>query len=172
MEKFNALFGHVQMVKTGTVHVEALNSKQDVYLAKLKNKTAGKMALIAFVPHAKNSLEYSIISQLKWSVVNVRTYPTEKMYANALRKVAGDQQISELEPQPIESVNWGNQDDALLKSVKQTKTYSTYSSEGSNIEYEVTLHSQHSDNRFGSELETEIELIPALQTNNFTLRRL
>ena len=49
--------GHVQMVKAGTVQVEALNSKQDVYIAKLKNKTSAKMALIAFVPYAKNSLD-------------------------------------------------------------------------------------------------------------------
>ena len=94
------------------------------------------------------------------------------MYANALRVVASDKQISDLLPQPIESVNWGNEDDVLLTTVKASKTFSTYApANDSHLEFEVTLHSQHTDNKFGSELEAEIELIPALQTNNFTLKR-
>lgn len=168
MEKINALIGHVQVFKAGTVLVQALGQKQDVYIAKLKNDTTNKIALIAFVPSEKTSLQYNVVSQLKWSSLHVRSYTTEKNFLQAMKKVASDSQIAELETQQVPFVDWGNQDDVVLVTKVANKSNSVYEAD---LPYVVTLHSQYSDNKFGTELEHEIELIPALQTYNFSLSK-
>lgn len=168
MDKVGALFGNIQVFKTGTVFIEKLNQKQDVYVAKLKNSTTNKIGLIVFVPHNRAAMQYSVVKQLDWSSFHVRSYATEKNFIQAMKKIANEEQVYGLDYQPIPNVDWGNDQDVVLTTQIAKPSSSVYDGD---VPFAVTLHSAYSDNKFGSELEHEIELIPALQTYNFTLSK-
>lgn len=166
MDKVNSLLGNIQMTKVNSVQVAAIDQRQDVYLAKINNGTVDKIGVIAMVPHSEQALSYNVLAQIPWHSLHVRSYNSEKLFVQALKKIASENQLMDLEPQSVARVDWGNDDDVELVTDRITVTSSTYNAP---LPFKVTLHSQYTENKFGHELENVIEFIPALQTYNFTL---
>lgn len=170
MEDVNKLFGRVQLQKVRTCKVEALGAEQDAYIAKLNNGTTDKIAVIAMVPHTGSGLPMAPLAELNWTSLHVRSYSSTSTLETSLASVAEKVVVNALSVQKIASPNWGDKPDVELHAIKVASSATTYGSHNP-LGFNVTLHSVYKDNKHGSELENEIELIPALLTYNFTLVR-
>lgn len=170
MNEVNKLFGAVQLQKVGTCKVEALSSMQDAYVAKVNNGSTSKIAVIAMAPHSANSLNIQPLSQLDWSSLHVRSYSSKKMLEASLKDLVSKEVLSQLQIQKVTSPNWGDEPDMELTAVNVTSSNTTYKSSAA-LPFKVTLHSVYKDNKHGTELENDIEYIPALLTYNFTLQK-
>lgn len=170
MDKVNNLFGNVQMQKVSASKVEALGSIQDVYIAKVNNGTTDKICVIALAPRKSSSTSMSPLSQIDWSSLHVRSYKSLKQMNASLKTVASKEQLENLSVQQIRFPDWGNDEDVILTSAHVNTSGTTYQTESS-LPFTITLKSVYTNNKRGNELETQIELIPALQTFNFVLEK-
>lgn len=165
MEEVDKLFGKLQMHCVGTFQVQALGDTQEVFLAQINNGTTDRILAVAMGPVSSNKCVIQPLSQVKWHSLTVRSFASSEGI-NSILKTLKVSQADLPSSQKLGGVNWGDADDYLLTAVKSDKSSKTYSSD---VPYVVTLHSTSKDNKYGNELETKIELIPALQTMNFTL---
>lgn len=167
MEEVNQLFGQLQMSHVGTFHVAAANTAQDVFVARINNGTLDQVVAIAMVPQNNNNLHLQPLSQLKWDSLHVRSYKSNQDLKNAMQPM--NVNINALPAtQRLPRVDWGNKPDVVLNAIKVEKQYNTYKAE-QKLPFKVTLHSVNTENKHGNEIERSLELIPALETCNFTL---
>ena len=165
MEEVDKLFGKLQMHCVGTFKVQAAGDTQEAFLAQINNGTTDRIVAIALGPVSGNKCVMQPLSQVKWHSLTVRSFASSEGVASVLKTLGVPMENLPVS-QKLTAVNWGDAEDYLLTAAKSDKTSKTYTS---NIPYVVTLHSTSKDNKYGNELETKIELIPALQTMNFTL---
>ena len=170
MEQVNKLFGAVQIQKVCTCKVEALGAQQDAYVAKLNNGTTDQIAMIAMVPHDDSAMSLQVLSQVNWDSLHVRSYTSKSSLEASLAAIASKEVLAELQTQIIVTPDWGNDRDLELNAIKATSSCTTYGCDAQ-LPFAVTLHSIYSDNKHGTELENDIEFIPALTTYNFTLTK-
>lgn len=165
MEEVEKLFGKLQMHCVGSFKVQAANDNQEAFLAQVNNGTTDRILAIALGPISGNKCVMQPLSQVNWTSLTVRSFSSSEGI-NSVLKTLGVPLENLPASQKLNPVNWGDAADHLLTAVKTDKTCKTYSAD---LPYIVTLHSTSRDNKYGNELEPRIELIPALQTMNFTL---
>lgn len=159
------------MTQANICEIPALGKKQQAFIARLNNGTVDPIAAIAMVSVDTEALPIMPLSHLNWESLHIRTYPSQEKQKNTLRSVADEKLLSQLTVQRLGGVDWGNDHDVELVSESSTQTRTSYKTRSSNEElpFVLTLHSTSSESRGGNDLEQSIELIPALQTFNFTL---
>lgn len=168
MEKVNLLFGDLKVKKLGTFHVETVNRPMDVFGTKIITANTDHIGMIVMTPHQGGERTTVKFDQLDWYSLHVRTYGSRSDLENAFKKVAQGNKIKQLISQKVKNPAWTDEADIELKAVRATNTTREYDSNVA-IPFKVTLHSVNAAGPNDSDLEREIELIPALQTMNFTL---
>ncbi len=173
MDRVNKLFGALKAEKVGTFQIEALHQLCDVFLARIKNQTSDAISVIVMTPHNPSSMNEVKIANINWTLFSVRSYSSKKVMTKALAKVTDAKTLERNNPQFMQAIEWDIVQDFELFADREWNDRTSYVSSEASVPYTVTLHSARNieSNRHGTELETAIELIPALKTLNFTLIR-
>lgn len=167
MEKVKKAFGSLQMTCVGDVKVQAQGTTQKAYVAKVNNGTTDRVIAIALCSDSGRACNIQPMSQLTWDSFHVRSFTSSGQMASVLRSLNVNPEDLP-QPQKLVGANWGNQDDIVLRAEIHNDKSKTYSSD-ENLPFTVTLHTNEVTNGHGNSLEVAIELIPAIQTCNFSL---
>tara|TARA_R110001632_G_scaffold225762_4_gene358949 strand:+ start:861 stop:1352 length:492 start_codon:yes stop_codon:yes gene_type:complete len=162
MEKVNIMFGSLKVKKMGTFNIEAKNQAMDIFVTKVINGTTDHIGLIAMAPHQGGDRDEVQLSQLNWEDLHVRSYLDRSELENAFKKLT-EGKLGQLLSQRIKNPKWSNADDIVLSVSGTHGSKKEYQSK-SNIPFKVILHN-------ASDIDRQVELIPALQTFDFTLIR-
>lgn len=165
MNHLETIFGPLHMTKVATVNVEALGKVQDIYMAKIKPKTTDSTIAMAMVDQGEKSSTLVLLRELQWNVLSVRTYPNHQAMTEAVHKIVSKQVISKLDTQKLPSARFGELKDVDLATLESFREYVIYHGV-EKLPFEVALHAGGNE-----DLPHKIELIPALNTLNFTLKK-
>lgn len=173
MDEVEKLFGKLQVHCVGSFKVQALNETQECFLAQINNGTTDRIVAIALGPVSGNKCVMQPLSQVNWHSLTVRSFASSEGLNSVLKTLAIPLENLPAS-QKLTGVDWGDAEDYLLTAAKGDKSSKTYASVPPagvkrDLPYSVTLHTTSKDNKYGNDLEPKIELIPALQTLNFTL---
>lgn len=162
MEKVNNLFGDLKVKKIGTFNVETEGRPMDFFVTKILNSTTDHIGLVAMAPHQGGERDTVQLSQLDWQSLHVRTYLNRSELENAFKKMS-EEKLGQLLSQRVKNPKWSDEPDIVLVATAAREDKKEYDATG-NLPFKVVLHN-------AGDIERKIELIPALQTYNFTLMR-
>lgn len=174
MEHLHALFGELHLNKVGVFNVEALGKNQDVYVATVRPTTTESILVTAMSDPSNDIGKVSLLRELPWNVLSVRSYANSKSMEQSARHLATSTFFASVKAQRLAKADFGRTRDALLQRVESFETYATYEEVpnyaaefNANPPFKIALHASRKD----VDLPHHIELIPALRTFNFTLTK-
>lgn len=168
MDKVNEKFGKVTVRKVSTITNSALGNSCDLYFARIKNRRLSEQAVLVVTPHDPQAPNINVLSQLSWSSFHVRSYANAQIMYEALEGKVSSENISATEKTLLEKVDWGKSKEVELKVVNSLKDKNIYES-SSLPQMKLVLFSSYKNNEQGNELESQIDLIPAMNTLNFAI---
>uniref|UniRef100_A0A6C0CIL8 Uncharacterized protein n=1 Tax=viral metagenome TaxID=1070528 RepID=A0A6C0CIL8_9ZZZZ len=166
MEQLHEIFGHIHLNKVGLFNVEALGKDQDVYIAVIKASTTESIFVTAMANPGADAGAISLLRELPWNVLTVRSYPNIKTMEQSARFIANADFLSNIKAQRLPKASFGRAHDFDLRLNKRFPTYASYET-SQEIPFGVALHAAHKD----ADVQKKIEFIPALRTFNFTLTK-
>jgi hypothetical protein len=142
----------------------------DVYVAPVsRGRITDKTVAIMMVKYTLNSPVVARLTDVDWTSFHVRSYPDDKRLVAGISPLKNTAEILNLKPHKVQSVDWGNERDFVVKAKAHTKEYSTYFApelKGASI----TLYTD--DPERGNDLEHQIEFIAMIKSFNFCVEKL
>ena len=167
MEQVNKKFGGLTVRKVSTLSHSALGIS-DLYFARLKNSRLSEEVVLVLAPHNKSSPGINMISQIPWTSLQVRSYANTEIMYQALEKMVNGKVISNTEKVTLPKVDWKKTPEIELKAEVSRNDKNIYVSRAL-PQIKFVLYSSYKDNEHGNELESAINLIPAMNSLNFAL---